>query len=268
MVKKHLLLVLLVSGVALIPATVLSQTPGQIIGKVADASSNQPLVSAIVMLQGTSLGASTDMDGNYTVKNVPPGTYTIRVRYIGFVAQEATVDVQEGGNLTKDFKLSPTTVQGQEVVVTAQAVGQNAAINEQLASNKIVSVVSAARIQELPDANAAESVGRLPGVSIIRSGGEGTGVVVRGLEPKYNEIMIDGIEMAATNTTDRGTDLSMISQNMLDGIEVFKTATPDLDAAFLGGIVNFQIKTPKLSTTGAPAFGLLAQGGYDKLHDS
>ncbi len=75
-------------------------------------------------------------------------------------------------------------IQGEVVVVTAQAAGQNEAINTQLSSQQIVSVVSAARIQELPDANAAESVGRLPGVSILRNGGEGSEVVIRGLQPR------------------------------------------------------------------------------------
>jgi TonB-dependent receptor len=265
---KQVIFIVLLSCLVLVPGLLWSQSSGRVGGIVFDASNNQPLLSAIVLLKGTSLGASTGLDGTYTIRNVPPGSYTIRVSYIGYEPQEVAVDVQEGASLTRDFKMVATSLQGQEVVVTAQALGQNAAINQQLASNKIVNVVSAARIQELPDANAAESVGRLPGVSIIRSGGEGIGVVIRGLEPKYNEIMIDGIEMAATNTTDRGTDLSMISQNMLEGIEVFKTATPDLDAAFLGGVVNFQIRKPRPSVTGAPSFGLLAQGGYDRLHDS
>ncbi len=93
--------------------------------------------------------------------------------------------------------MKPETIEGQTVTVTAQAEGQYQAINEQLNSSSIKNVVSAARIQELPDANAAESVGRLPGVSLIREGGEGSKVVIRGLSPQYNQITIDGIEMAS-----------------------------------------------------------------------
>ena len=74
--------------------------------------------------------------------------------------------------------------------MSAQAEGQLAAINEQLRSNRIVNVVSAARIQELPDANAAEAVGRLPGVAIQRNAGEGEKVVVRGLSPKYTNVTV------------------------------------------------------------------------------
>ncbi len=238
---------------------------GKITGKVTDATNNQPLLGANVILVGTSMGAAADMDGNFTISNVPDGSYRLRTSYIGYKTETINVQVKDGLELVENIKLEPVGITGKEVVVTAQASGQNAAINQQLTSNKIVNVVSAARIQELPDANAAESVGRLPGVSIVRSGGEGNGIVIRGLQPKYNTIMIDGVEMAATDAGDRGTDLSMISSNMLEGIEVFKTATPDMDAAFLGGVVNFQLREAKSNASHTPIIGLLAQGGYKGL---
>ena len=126
----------------------------------------------------------------------PPGSYTIRATYVGYTPSSSAIVVADGETVTRDFKLDAVTIEGQTVVVTAQALGQNQAINQQLASSQIVNVVSSARIQELPDANAAESVGRLPGVSVTRSGGEGNQVVIRGLSPKYNEVMINGVAMA------------------------------------------------------------------------
>ena len=116
------------------------------------------------------------------------------------------------------------------------------AINKQLNAKSIVNIVSSDRIQELPDANAAETVARVPGVTIKREGGEGNKVIIRGLSPKYNSITVEGTKLAATDTDDRSTDLSMISQYMLDGIEVTKAGTPDLDADVLGGTVDFKLK--------------------------
>ena len=129
-------------------------------------------------------------------------------------------------------------------------------------------MVSAARIQELPDANAAESVGRLPGVYLLREGGEGYKVAIRGLEPKYNEVLIDGVPMAATNSGDRSVNMSMISSSMLSGIEVYKTVTPDMDAAVLGGVVNFQIREAKRTPSGQPEIELSTQGGYNGLRSA
>lgn len=237
-------------------------------GTVTDVTTGEPLYGANIILSGTSMGAATDFDGKYVIQNVLPGTYTIRATYIGYKAFEIKITVTEGSRITQNFKLEPVGVESKTVVVTAQASGQLQAINEQLSSNQIINVVSAAKIQELPDANAAESVGRLPGVSVLRSGGEGNEVVIRGLQPKYNQIMIDGVQMSSSDPNDRSTDLSMISSNMLEGIEVSKTVTPDMDANVIGGTVNFELREAKVNVPGVPVFNVLAQGSYNNLSDA
>ena len=133
-------------------------------------------------------------------------------------------------------------MQGEAIEVTAQARGQIDAINEQIKAKSIKNIVSSDRIQELPDANAAETVARIPGVSIRREGGEGNKVIIRGLSPKYNKVMVDGTNLASTDPDNRSTDLSMISQYMLEGIEVTKAGTPDQEGDVLGGTVNFKLK--------------------------
>ena len=105
----------------------------------------------------------------------------------------------------------------------------------------------------------------MPGVSVVRNGCEATQVVIRGLEPKYNSITIAGVALPATSSSDRGSDLSMISSNSLEGIEVYKTVTPDMDAAAIGGTVNFDIRRAKSNVEGAPTFSFIAQGGYKGL---
>ncbi len=252
--------------VFLLSQTVWSQT-SKISGKITDKTTDQPLLGANVFLLGTSLGASTDMDGNYIINNIPSGLYTLRVSYIGYKTQTIKVQIKNGSHVTQDFSLEAVAVEGKTVTVTAQASGQNAAINQQLSSDKIVNVVSSAKIRQLPDANAAESVGRLPGVYLLRQGGQGYEVSINGLQPKYNRVEIDGVEMAATSSTDRAVNMSMISSNMLSGIEVFKTVTPDMNAAVLGGVVNFEIREAKQTSSGAPEVELSGQGGYEGLRN-
>jgi TonB-dependent receptor len=254
---------------------------GRIEGRVTDATTGESLPGATVQLVGTSLGAATDLNGHYVISNVPPGEYTVKASYIGYVSLTFKQDLKDGEHLQKDIKLNPVGITTKEVVVAAQASGQNAAINQQLTSNNVVNVVSSARIQALPDANAAESVGRLPGISLVRSGGEATQIVIRGLQPQYNNITIDGISIPSndagsitsggayatpSNTAGgRAVDVSMISSNSLQGIEVYKTVTPDMDAAVLGGTVNFDIREAKATPGNAPALSLLAQGAYNNL---
>ena len=236
---------------------------GRITGTVIDRDAGTALPGANVIIQGTSTGAATDENGVFTLNNVPAGTVTLTVSYIGYQTASREIFVIDGQTVEANFELVWEGVQGEEVVITAQAAGQTAAINQQLSSNTITNIVSAARIQELPDVNAAESAGRLPGVSIQRSGGEANKVVIRGLSPKYNTVTVNGVRVPSTSGNDRSADLSLISSSMLDGIEVMKAITPDKDADAIGGSVDLKLRE-------APdelMIDLLGQGGYNQLQD-
>ena len=272
-------------------STALPQERATLTGTVKDVQTGEPLPGATVQVQNTGLGASTDMDGRFVIRNVLPGSSTLRAVYVGYLEKELKVEIKEGETQKQNIWLTAVGIESEEVVVTVQAGGQKAAINQQLSALPIVNVVSRARIQELPDANAAESVSRLPGVSLIRTGGEGSQVVIRGLSPQYNQITIDGVEMpsnvASTNNIigtsdaggglaasgaslgDRGEDLSMISSNMLGGIKVTKAITPDMDAAVIGGVVDFRLRKAPRREAGAdgepkwiPQLEFKIQGGY------
>ena len=211
-------------------------------GIVKDKKTQKSLIGANIFIVGTSIGTSTDGDGKYKLSNINLGSYTLKASYIGYQEVEIDMDLTSAENITQDFELSYVSLQGEAIEVTAQARGQIDAINEQIKAKSIKNIVSSDRIQELPDANAAETVARIPGVSIRREGGEGNKVIIRGLSPKYNKVMVDGTNLASTDPDNRSTDLSMISQYMLEGIEVTKAGTPDQEGDVLGGTVNFKLK--------------------------
>ncbi len=237
---------------------------GSIKGRVLDKDTGDPLPFVNILVQNTGIGTSTDIEGKFTLRSVPEGKQTLRVSCIGYVAETREVTVVENQMLEEEFRLAAQAVPGQAVIVTAQVQGQNAAINQQLASNTISNIVAADRIKELPDVNAAESIGRLPGVAINRSNGEASTVVIRGLSAKYNTITVNGVALPATGGDDRSVDLSLISSNLLDGIEVKKANTPDMDASALGGTVDLRLReAPEELQVSASA-----QGGYNQLQKS
>jgi TonB-dependent receptor len=244
-------------------------------GTIYDATTETALPGANIEVKGTGIGAATDLDGVFIMRNVPSGKQTLIVTYIGYQTETREVDLPASGSVREHFKLNASSVEGEEVVVTAQAQGQLAAINQQLTSDKIANMVSEARIQELPDFNAAQALSRLPGVSTTQSSGEANKVVIRGLAPKYNSVEVEGIKLSSTGSTqigvssqpdvysrfvenDRSVDLSMVSPYMIKTISVYKSLTPDMNADAIGGTVNMELRE-------APSrlhADLLYQSGY------
>ncbi|HTX19876.1 MAG TPA: carboxypeptidase-like regulatory domain-containing protein, partial [Bacteroidota bacterium] len=214
------------------------QGSGTLKGRVLDRESGEALIGANIVVANTSLGAATDVDGKFLIRGIPAGTKTVRISYLGYRTVTTDVAITEGGTMEQEFRLTAQALTGETVVVTAQARGQMASINQQLSSTSIINVVSAEKMKELPDANIAESIGRLPGISLQRNAGEADAVVVRGLSPKYNEISIEGVPMSSTYYADRGVDLSLLGDDLVKGVEVSKTLQPNMDADALGGTVN------------------------------
>jgi len=207
-------ILILVVGLLWAPG-VEAQSRGQISGTVSDSTNGETLPSANISIEGTSIGVSSDLDGRYRITNAPAGKQVVVASYIGYESKRVEVLVHPGSAMDLDIKLRMRVLEGDEIVVTAQLLGQAAAINQQISSNTIVNVVSSEKIRELPDQNAAESVGRLPGVAVQREAGEGTKVVIRGLSPKVNSITVNGERIPSTDPEDRSVDLSMISPDAL-----------------------------------------------------
>jgi len=212
-------------------------------GSVNDKTTGEILIGASVVIKGTVKGDAVNVDGEFTIRGVSAGDHVLVVSYLGYQRKEVPITVTDGSDFNITIEMLPQSVEGEEVVVTAQARGQISAINEQRSSNTITNIVSKDRIEDVPDVNAAESIGRLPGVSIQRSGGEANKVAIRGLSPKFNNVTINGVRVPSVGATDRGVDLSLISSNMLDGIEVSKANTADMDADAIGGSINLRLRT-------------------------
>ncbi len=211
---------------------------GQIEGTITDALTGETLIGVNITIEGTNIGVATNPDGDYILRRVPAGTQTLVITYIGYQRVEQEVEIVAGETLEFNYALEQEAVEGQEVVVTTQAMGQRSAINQQISSRSITNVVSADKIRELPDDNAATALSRLPGISLQ----DGDKVVIRGMEAKLNQVMVNGIQLPSTNQNDRSTNLGFISSNMLAGIEVTKSVTPDMDANAIGGVVNLRLQ--------------------------
>jgi TonB-dependent receptor len=216
-------------------------------GVVTDSTSGEKLVGVHVVIVGTGLGVAADLNGEYLILGIPEKTFSVRVSCIGYQRKVKEFDFAGNAASQWNVRLAPIVIEGKEVVVTGQLRGQIAAMNQQLNARTIINVVSEERIQELPDANAAAAIGRLPGVSLVRSGGEASNIVVRGMSSRFALVTIDGVRMAPTSDVERSVDLSTISQGSLAGIELSKALTSDKDADGIAGSVNLVTKKAEAS---------------------
>ena len=240
-----------------------AQKVGAIQGKITEYSNGEPIFGANVFIVELSRGAASDLDGKYEVERIPVGSYSLRVSFLGMKTKLIEVTVKANETLTLDIALEAELVEGEVIEIMGQALGQAAAIKDQMNSNTIVNVVSAERISELPDQNAAESIGRLPGVSVQRNAGEASKVVVRGLSPKFNSITVNGVRLPGSDPNDRSVDLSLIPSDVLSGIEVYKALTPDKDGDAIGGTVNLLVRRAPEGFKG----DLRLQTGYNDLEN-
>ncbi|WP_417451582.1 TonB-dependent receptor [Kordiimonas sp.] len=133
----------------------------------------------------------------------------------------------------------------EEVIVVGTRVSLERARDIERNSDVWKNVVAADDIGNFPDQNVAESLQRLPGLTVTRDEGEGRFVSVRGLSPAFNNVTINGVRMGATGEESRDNVVSLdtVPSDLLNGIEVSKASTPDMDGDAIGGTINLKTLT-------------------------
>ncbi|HUX33298.1 MAG TPA: TonB-dependent receptor [Gemmatimonadaceae bacterium] len=262
--RRRLVMMAAAAAVAVAcPMLARAQGAGQITGTVADGT-RLPVTGAVVHLQGTQMGALTSGDGRYEVRQVPAGAYTLVVSAPGFVPDSSSVRVRDGAVVLHDVVLRASVATLAAVVSQASPrlnETKQAALAQEKAAPNIMNVMSGDEIRALPNANAAEAAGRIPGVSTERDEGEGKFVQIRGTEPRLSNVTIDGVHVPGTEGGDRIPKLDAVPSDLLGAIQVSKTLRADMDADAIGGSVNLVTKVPE----GAPRGYIAAQGGRASL---
>jgi outer membrane receptor for ferrienterochelin and colicin len=117
--RPHLVLISLLS-IFFLQNVVLAGTSGKIAGKIIDADTEEPLLGANVIILETSMGAAADIDGDYFIINIPPGTYQLKISMLGYASATFTnVVVNTDRTTNLDINLVPESISTEEVVVVA-----------------------------------------------------------------------------------------------------------------------------------------------------
>lgn len=244
---------------------------GRISGTILDSKTGETLPGATVLIEGTTRGASADFDGKFSINNVPVGKVTLVVNYISYNSKKITDVVVKANDATDvNIQLDPSTsqdLQEVEVVVTLNKENNTALVLQQKNNTSISDGISAETIKRTPDKNTADVLKRVSGVTIQ----EDKFVIVRGLNERYNASYLNGSPLPSTEPDKKAFAFDLFPSNMLDGIVVNKTATPDMPGEFAGGIVQINTKSiPEknfISVTGGGAYNSVTTGKTKIIYD-
>ena len=210
------------------------------------------------MIESLHTGVVSDVNGYYTLANLKPGTYKVKVTYVGYEPKTITLTVSPDKTEVHDFILSDG-IELQNVEVKGAFHGQRRAINQQKNNFNLTNVVSADQIGKFPDSNIGDALKRINGINVQYDQGEARFGQVRGTSPDLSSVSINGNRIPSAESDARNVQLDLIPADMIQTIEVNKVVTADMDGDAIGGAINLVTK----NTPYRQIFNVTAGTGYN-----
>ena len=212
-----------------------AQSAKKIFGYVYDSNSNLPLVGANIVIDGTSIGTTTDEFGYFQFDNLLAGSYSLTVSYIGYKIKRVPDIVVTGDQPIKvDLYLEYNDNQLDEVIVTSKS-HNNALGKLRLFTKEDIAKGNYQSVGEL--------LQQLPGVEIQSTGGAGSSkkISIRGSEANQVLVLLDGVKI--NNQLSGSADLSQIPTNIIERIEIYEGgSSPKFGNGAIGGTINIITK--------------------------
>lgn len=211
---------------------------GKISGRVIDANNGEPIIGANVLIEGTNIGSATDLDGKFEIKNIPAGTYNLQISYISYAsARIENLKIEEEKTTIINAALKPKNIElSEEVIVLGEKSNsyEAALLNQRKNSNQISDGISAEQIKKLTDATTAETLRRVPGITLL----DNKYIYVRGVSERYNGALLNNTPLASSEPDKKDFAFDLIPSNLIENTIVIKSFTPDEPGDFVGGLVK------------------------------
>lgn len=209
-------------------------------GKVVDEK-GEGLIGATVILDGTTQGAKTDLQGQFALRNIADGTYSLTFSYVSYEKKTVTDIVIKNGKA--DFLQVAMTPAGKglkEVIIKTQLKKEsiNALLVQQKNLSTISDGISAEMMKRTPDRNSGDVLKRVSGVSIS----ENKFAIIRGLADRYNMALLNGDILPSSEADRKAFSFDVFPAALLENMVIIKAATPDRPAEFAGGIIEMSTK--------------------------
>ncbi len=216
-----------------------TDAPGSIRGKVTDAE-HQTLPGAAIQIESLHTVVTSDQNGFYSLPNLKPGVYKVKISYVGYEPKFITVKF-DGRSLVQNVELSTSNTLS-EAVVTGAFFGQRKALQMQKESMGVNNVVSADQVGKFPDSNIGDALKRINGVNVQYDQGEARFGQVRGTAADLTSVTINGNRIPSAEGGTRNVQLDLIPADMIETIELNKVVTSDMDGDAIGGEINLITK--------------------------
>jgi iron complex outermembrane receptor protein len=245
----------------LVPLPSYGADTGTVRGKITDKSDGEGVYGASVVVVGTTIGTATDMNGNFTLQNVPAKSQKITISLVGYSPANQIVTVSPGQTSTINLALGQTTIMASEVVVGAALYKQ-----DRLEVPVTVNVVSKEKLKQTPNPTLDQAIEDVPGVVVNRAGGQTTSTVaIRGSNTYQGGAIgtrvqgyYDGFPLNSPETGE--VVWSSVNMNAAEKVEVLKGAAATLyGSGAMGGVMNVYGYLPSQFEVKAGASG----GFYD-----
>jgi TonB-dependent receptor len=240
--KVLLLLVLHIFCIGLVMA-------GEIKGKVFDATTGEPLIGATVTLEKGEQKFTTavNLDGSFAFRKMPAGKYELKIKYVGYESvKEVKINLKNERDIASyTFNLNQKNTNLKEVVVVSGSGRNTDKYTRGLEKNAdyVQNILSEKTIELLPDVTVANALQRVSGVTIQRnSSGEGRYAIIRGIDQRYNNVLVNGIKIPSPDDKYRFVPMDIFPSDMLERLEVIKTLIPNMEGDAIGGTLNLVMK--------------------------
>ena len=224
-----------------------AQGQGGLVGQVSIADGARSPDGALVRIVETGQTTSVDQYGGFRFPSLPAGDYTVEISFLGYEPLIESVAVPAGESRLQNFVLGQgyaTAVD--EVVIFGSRSARANALNLQRTAENSADVISADELGNFAGTTFSEALRRAPGISFQRNSvtGDGTNVIVRGLEPDMNAIQFNGLNLPVGNGLSRSADLSNLLADSVSRITINKSLLPSHDSSGTGGLIEIETLSP------------------------
>ena len=205
---------------SIIPSEASAAPAGILRGRIV-SDDGTSLPGSVVTIEQLNLTTTTDVDGFFTISNVPAGKHTVKVSYIGFDPYSAVVKITNKQTTEHNVTLN-SNVNLETVTVKGVFQGQHRAINTQKSYMGVSNIVSSDQISKFPDSNIGDALKRLPGINVQYDQGEARFGQVRGTSADLSSVTINGNRIPSAEGDTRNVQLDLIPAEMIQMVEVKK----------------------------------------------